>query len=244
MVELLEPRPGDHVLELAAGPGETGFLVLPRIRPGGELLSTDAAPEMMEVAQRRAAELGLTDVRFAVEDAAHLSLRDAAVDGLLCRFGLMLVPDMQRTAAEIARVLRPRGRAVLAVWASSQLNPWMTASGRAALELGLTDPPDRSAPGPFRLSDPEQLTEVVLAGGLEIQHLEDITVTWVAASLDEWWETTRDTSRMLALLLNRISPDQARALRAAAERHLQEYIAEDGSLTVPGVARVVVATAG
>ena len=69
-------------------------------------------------------------------------------------------------------------------------------------------------------------------------------VTWVGASLDEWWETTRDTSRMLALLLGDISAEQARALRAGAERHLQEYIAEDGSLTVPGVARVVAATAG
>ena len=218
--------------------------MLPRIQPGGALLSTDAAPEMVDVARRRAAELGLTGVRFAVEDAADLSLRDDTVDGLLCRFGLMLVPDMERMAAEIARVLRPGARAVLAVWASPQLNPWMTAAARAALELELTEPPDRSAPGPFRLSDPEQLGNVVLAGGLEIERLEEVPVTWVGASLDEWWETTRDTSRMLALLLDDISAEQARALRTGAERHLQEYIAEDGSLTVPGVARVVAATAG
>jgi SAM-dependent methyltransferase len=199
---------------------------------------------MVDVARRRAAELGLTGVRFAVEDAADLSLGDDTVDGLLCRFGLMLVPDMERMAAEIARVLRPGARAVLAVWASSQLNPWMTAAGRAALELGLTEPPDPSAPGPFRLSDREQLGDVILAGGLEIERLEEVPVTWVATSLDEWWETTRDTSRTVSLLFDAISSDQARAVRAGAERHLQEYIAEDGTLTVPGVARVVAATAG
>ena len=69
MVELLDPRPGERILDLAAGPGETGFLVLPRIQPGGELLSTDAAPEMVDVARRRAAALGLERVSFAVEDA-------------------------------------------------------------------------------------------------------------------------------------------------------------------------------
>jgi SAM-dependent methyltransferase len=242
MVELLEPRPGHRILELAAGPGETGFLALPGIQPDGELLSTDAAPEMVEAARRRAVELGLTDVRFGVEDAADLSLPDDAADGILCRFGLMLVPDMGRVADEIARVLRPGGRAVLAVWASSRLNPWMTATGRAALELGLSEPPDHDAPGPFRLSDPAELRSVVLAGGLEIECVEDVQVGWAAGSLDEWWETTRDTSRMLTILLERLSADQVAALRLRAEAHLHEYLADDGSLTVPGLARVIVAT--
>ena len=243
MVELLEPRPGYRILELAAGPGETGFLALPRIQPDGELLSTDAAPEMVDVARRRAAELGLTRVRFGVEDAAGLSLPDNAADGVLCRFGLMLVPDMERVAGEIARVLRPNGRAVLAVWASSRLNPWLTATGRSALELGLSAPPNHDAPGPFRLADPAQLRAVLVAGGLTVEHVEDVPVTWAAGSLDEWWATTSDTSRMLAILLERLSADQIAALRAGAEAHLQEYLAEDGTLTVPGVARVVVATA-
>lgn len=242
MVELLEPRPGLRILELAAGPGETGFLALRGIQPGGELLSTDAAPEMVEVARRRAAELGLTDVGFAVEDAADLSLPTDEVDAVLCRFGLMLVPEMERMTAEIARVLRPGGRAVIAVWASSQLNPWMTAAARAALELGLTEPPDRKAPGPFRLSDPAELRSVVQAGGLEIERVEDVPVAWAAGSFDEWWETTRDTSRMLTSLLKELTADQAVALRSRAEQYLQQYVADDGSLTVPGVARVLVAT--
>jgi len=242
MVELLDPRPGQLLLELAAGPGETGFRALPHVRPGGELLSTDAAPEMVEVARRRATALGLSDVRFAVENAADLSLEDGAVDAVLCRFGLMLVPEMDRAAVEIARVLRPGGRAVLAVWASSRLNPWMTATGRAALELGLVDPPDHDAPGPFRLSDPDRLRSVVAAVGLEIERVEEVPVAWAASSLDEWWETSRDTSRMLTMLLERLAPDESAALRGRSEAHLQEYVADDGTIAVPGLARVVAAT--
>ena len=72
LVELLDPRPGETVLDLAAGPGDTGFLAVPRLLPGGRLVSTDVAPEMVEVARRRAQELGLVEgagLAFAVEDS-------------------------------------------------------------------------------------------------------------------------------------------------------------------------------
>ncbi len=242
MIELLELRPGDRLLEVAAGPGEPGFQALPHVLPGGSLLSTDAAPEMVEAARRRAQELSLTDVGFAVEDAAAMSLPDDAFDRVLCRFGLMLVPDMERAASEIARVVRPGGRAVLAVWASSHVNSWMTAAGRAARALELAPPPDYDAPGPFRLSDEGKLRAVLTGGRLEILAVEDVALTWQASSLDVWWESTRDISRALAGLLERLSEDQAATLRATAEAYLHEYQADDGSLTVPGVARIVVAT--
>ncbi len=243
MIELLDPQPGQLLLELAAGPGETGFRALPRIQPDGELLSTDVAPEMVEVARRHAAALGLDNIRFEVENAAELSLGDDTIDAVLCRFGLMLVPEMDRAAGEIGRVLRPGGRAVLAVWASSRLNPWMTATGKAALELGLVDAPNHDDPGPFRLSDPDRLRSVVEAAGLQIERIEEVPVAWAASSLDEWWETSRDTSRMLGMLVERLTPDETRALREHSESYLQEYVADDGSIAVPGLARVVAATA-
>ncbi len=243
MLALLGPNPGDRVLEVAAGPGETGFAVLPRIRPGGQLISTDGSPEMVEAARRRAAELGLTGVEFAVEDAAALSLESRSVDGVLCRFGIMLVPEMERVASEIERVLRPGAAAVLAVWASTRVNPWMTAPGRAALELGYTEPPDPEAPGPFRLADPDRLRAVIASGGLQLEAVEDVPVSWIAESLDEWWEATCDTSRLLTTLLARLSTDEAVALRQGAERHLAEFVRPDGSVAAPGVARVVLARA-
>lgn len=243
LVDLLEPRPGQVILELAAGPGDTGFSALPRLLPGGRLVTTDVAPEMLDAARRRAAELGLEDVSFAVEDAAALTFDDDAFDGILCRWGLMLIPDMDAAAAEMRRVARPGGRVALAVWASPGANEWMTASGRAALELGLTEPSDPEAPGPFRLSGEGALEAVLSGAGLSVQAIEDVPLMWHASSVDEWWEISTDMSRLLALLRAQLTDDQLADVRQAAERRLARYLDPDGTLAVPSLARVAVATA-
>jgi SAM-dependent methyltransferase len=242
LVELLDPRPGETILELAAGPGDTGLLAARSLAPGGRLVSTDVAPEMIQAAQRRAVELGLEDsVTFQVEDMTALSLDDASVDGVVCRWGLMLVPDIPRATREIARVLRPGGRVALAVWADADDNDWMTAPGRTALELGLVERPDPEAPGPFRLSRDGLLAEVLTEAGLTTETVEDVVVTWRAPALSEWWPVARDTSRGLALILERATEEEAAAVREGAEKRLQRYVQPDGSLVVPGLARVALA---
>jgi SAM-dependent methyltransferase len=196
---------------------------------------------MLDAARRRAAELGLDDVGFQVEDAAALTLADASVDGILCRWGLMLVPDMEAAAAEVRRVLRPGGRAALAVWGAPDDNGWMTAPGRSALELGLVELPDPAAPGPFRLSAEGAFTAVLESAGLTVESADEVRLVWRSSSLDEWGEAVRDTSRMLSSLLERLSPDDAQAVREGAERRLAEWVQSDGSVAVPGVARVALA---
>lgn len=242
LVELLEPAPGQSVVEVAAGPGDTGLLAAPLLLPGGRLLSTDGVPDMVGAARRRAAELGIANVDFAVADAAELPLADASFDGALCRFGVMLVPDCVAAARELGRVVRPGGRVTVAVWAEGEQNPWMTVTGRAALRLGLMDPPDPEAPGPFRLAAPGRLRRVLEQAGLEVQHEEEVAVTWRAASLDEWWAVALDTSRMLSLLVARLDVADVDRIRRASEKRLEPFLAEDGSLAVPGVARVALAT--
>jgi SAM-dependent methyltransferase len=243
LVELLDPRPGETMLELAAGPGDTGLFAARSLAPGGHLVSTDFAQEMVDAARRRAAELGLGDelVSFGLEDMTSLSFDDGSFDGVVCRWGLMLVPDIPAAASEIARVLRPGGRAALAVWADPDDNDWMTAAGRSALELGLAERPDADAPGPFRLSLDGLLAEVLREAGLRIELIEDVELTWRVPSLAGWWDVARDTARSLALILENATDEQAEAVRAGGERRLEQYVQPDGSLAVPGRARVALA---
>ena len=110
LVDEVDPQPGQTVLELTAGPGETGFLIAPRLGPTGRLISSDFVPAMVEAAQRGATERGLANVECRVLDAQQIDLPDSSVDRVLSRFGLMLVPEQERALAEIRRVLRPEGR--------------------------------------------------------------------------------------------------------------------------------------
>ena len=128
---------------------------------------------MVEAARRRAAELGLEGVTFAVEDAASLTLADGSVDGVLCRWGLMLVPDIESAPARSRAFSGPDGRAALAVWADPEENEWMTASGRArsssASWSGRT-PTRRGRSGSPR----RRLVALLASAGLEVATVEDV----------------------------------------------------------------------
>ena len=132
----------------------------------------------------------------------------------------------------------------LAVWADPNDNDWMTAPGRSALELGLVERPDPEAPGPFRLSGEGLVQEALTEAGLTVETVEEVEVMWRVPSLAAWWEVARDTSRSLALILEDVTEDQADAVRAGAERRLGRYVQPDGSLSVPGMARVALAHRG
>ena len=115
LVEHLEPRDGQTVLEIAAGPGDTGFLAAPRLGTG-RLVSTDLAPSMVDAARKRGAELGITNVEYRTLDAQAMDFEDASFDGIMCRLGFMLMPEPAAALRECRRVLRQGGRLVFAVF--------------------------------------------------------------------------------------------------------------------------------
>jgi SAM-dependent methyltransferase len=241
LIELADPGGDDVVLELAAGPGETGFAAAARLGSGGRLLSTDFAPEMVEVARRRGGELGLTNVEFRTMDAMAIDYTDSSVNVVLCRFGVMLTPEPSVTLGEIRRVLCEGGRAAIAVWAEAERNLWISAGGAAARDLELVPARDPDAPGPFRLADKARLRTLVEDAGLRVDVLEEVPVTCHAGSLDEWWEVAVDMSPGLSALAAS-SADALSRVRAAAEEQLAPYVADDGSVAPPGVAIAVLAS--
>ena len=93
LITKLAPQPGDTVLELGAGPGDTGFAAAALVGEAGRLISSDFSPEMVEVARRRGADLGLENVDYRVIDAERIDLDVASVDGVLCQSAFMLVAD-------------------------------------------------------------------------------------------------------------------------------------------------------
>jgi ubiquinone/menaquinone biosynthesis C-methylase UbiE len=87
------------------------------------LISSDFSPTMLDEARKRGAERGIENVEYEVIDAVKIELEDDSVDGVLCRFGYMLMHDAEAALAETRRVLRPGGRVAFSVWASPERNP-------------------------------------------------------------------------------------------------------------------------
>lgn len=237
LVSLLDAAEGDRILELAAGPGGVGFHVAPRVGPTGSVLVSDFAPEMVEAARRRAAELGLANVEHAVIDGQETGLAEASFDGVVCRFGYMLMPDPVRGLAETRRVLRPGGRAAFAVWGDRRSNSWGTSATQALVELGHLEPPDPYGPGPFALDDDARLEAAVAAARLVLERVEDVGVVWRLSSADAWWEVMSDLSATLQEAVAQLDERELAALRERAEHHLGGR--QDGEgLAVDGLARV------
>ena len=132
MLKALGPERGQTILELAAGTGETGFAAARAIGPDGRLICTDFAPEMAAAARRESERLGLANVEHREMDAERMDLDDDSVDGVLCRWGYMLMSDPAMALAETRRVLRDGGRLSLSVWGAAAAQPLGLLAGQGA----------------------------------------------------------------------------------------------------------------
>ena len=168
---------------------------------------------------------------------------DGAYDVVLCREGLMFVPDPARAAAEIARVLRPGGRAAIAVWAARERNPWLGLVLDAVTEQTGTPVPPPGVPGPFSLADPDGLVRLLSDAGLADITLDEIPVPLRAPTFDEWWARTTALAGPLAQRLAALPDDAARAVRERARRSTAPY-ATGAGLDLPGVTLLASARRG
>lgn len=236
LVDQVDPQPGQTVLDLAAGPGETGFLAAARVGGSGLLISSDFAPEMVAAARRGASDRGLDNVECRVIDAQQIDLPDASVDGVLSQFGLMLVPEQERAVAEVRRVLRQGGRLTYATWGPPDRNPWIFQIVVALLQNGIAPPGDPFAPGGlFSLSAPERNHALTSGAGFSDVTVEEITGVMRFDSVDEYWTHVTEVAGPIAELVGSLGSEQLGAIRATLEPSLAPY-ERAGALELPWTA--------
>jgi SAM-dependent methyltransferase len=241
MLDAVAPQPGQRVLEIAAGLGETGLLAAELVAPAGGVIISDQADAMLAGARERAAELGLSNVEFQAINAEWIDMKVASVDVVLCRWGYMLMADPPAALGETRRVLRPGGRVALAVWDAIESNPWAHVPALELGERGLSSWPAPGTPGPFALGKAERVYEMLEQAGFAEVDVESLPLSRRHASFEEFWETTLDLSRGFhdAVL------DRPRAeideIEAAVRARLEPFTSAAGVLDIP--ARTLVASA-
>jgi len=242
LVEAIRPQPGQTVLELAAGPGVTGFLAAELVQPGGTLISSDFAEPMLEVARQRATAQGLDNVEFRVVDAESIDLDTASVDGVLCRWGYMLMADPAAALGETRRVLRPGGRVALAAWDGPEANPWATAMMPSLLKRSLVPVPDPKDPGMFAFAGPGKIEGLLGDAGFLDVEVGAVDVEMVYDDAGDWLAVTTDCSRPFADAMAEV--DDATKAQVAEEiaQVLEPFRADDAKLHLPGRSLVAAAS--
>lgn len=243
MVEAIHPQVGHDVLELAAGPGDTGLLAAELVAPVGKLICTDAVEPMLDLARARAAELGIRNVEFRLMEAEWIDLPAASVDAVLCRWGLMLLVDPAAALREARRVLRPGGRLALAAWDAPERNPWTSLPRAALAERGLLPPRDPEEPDMFAFAAPGRIGELLADAGFAEVEVAALDLEQRYADAEDFWAATLALSPTFADALAALDPAERDEVHAALAALAEGFREHDGALVLPARALVAAATA-
>jgi len=167
----------------------------------GRAIITDFAPQMVAAARRRAEEVGVKNAEFRVLDAERMDLETDSVDGVLCRWGYMLMINPAAAFAETRRVLRPGGRLAFSVFAVPERNPWASLVGRVLVTQGHIPPPDPEAPSIFAMADPGRIRGLIVGAGFAEPEIEEVSFIWTFAEYDDYWRFLTEVAGAIASVL-------------------------------------------
>lgn len=218
--------PGEHVLDLAAGPGLLARDAARQVLPGGWVLASDIAEGMLAEGQRRAATEGLPDLLAAACDAEHLAFGDGCFDAALIGLGLFIFPQPARALAEVRRVLRPGGRVALSVWGQRERVPLISRAQDCIARL--LPAPKVPRPSVFRLGEAEALTALLHAAGFGAVEITPHVFSCRFDSADAYWQAFLDLAGGAAEALARLPEATQAELRTAVADDIEAHRDDQG----------------
>jgi SAM-dependent methyltransferase len=240
MIDHLDIAEDQQHLDVASGTGEPGLSIAQRAARGRVVL-TDIAPEMLDVAERRAVAQRITNIETKACTADELPFADAVFDSVSVRFGYMFFPDAAKATAEFARVLKPGGRICSSVWVKPDQNPWTSIiMGAIGTEVALS-PPDPDAPSMFRYAATGSIGSVYAAAGLHDIAEWDVDVELVTSSAAEYWDMMSEHVSLAVTALQQVGGPARQRIRAHVVTDVMAY-ENDDRIRLPGVACCSVAT--
>jgi SAM-dependent methyltransferase len=168
-LRLVAPRPGQRVLDVGCGFGDTTQRIAGLVGPGGEALGVDAAPRFVETARQEAADAGVANARFAVLDVQTTPI-EGRFDLAFSRFGTMFFANPVAALRNVRAALEPGSPLVMVVWRRRVDNPWLHRA--QTIVEGIVARPEEydeptCGPGPFSMADADTTSEIVVIAGFE-----------------------------------------------------------------------------
>jgi ubiquinone/menaquinone biosynthesis C-methylase UbiE len=231
MIEELQLRDSDQVLDVAAGTGEPGLTIARRV-PHGKVVSTDLAEGMLAIARETAQRLNLSNFQATLADACALPFADGVFDAVSCRMGFMFFPDTSVAAREMARVLKPGGHIAASVWAGQEKNPWITTIMGVITKTLQLPPPPPGAPGMFRCARPGATAELFLAAGFRDVREREVAGQVVYDDPDFYWTNMLEIAAPVVSALSKTDDTTREKIKAEVFHSLRENAAAHGGRVV------------
>jgi ubiquinone/menaquinone biosynthesis C-methylase UbiE len=217
LVELAGLGPGDTVLDVATGYGEPALTAAHAVGPGGRVVATDLAEDMLAFGRERAVQAGLDNLELLEADAEALRFDDETFDAILSRQGLQFLPDVPGTLRRFHSFLKREGRLAAAVWGPPDTVQFALPIPVIFKELELPPPPP-GRPGPFALADAGALARLVADAGFQDVETGTVTAIYETASPEDFTQWTRDVAPPIVNLVKGQPPDvQERVWRKVTE---------------------------
>jgi enediyne biosynthesis protein CalE5 len=242
IVELAAVRPGHRVLDLATGNGEPAATAARVVGPSGRVVAVDQSAGMLAIARERAAALGLGNMEFVESDAESLVFNPASFEAVVCRWGLMFMPDLDATCAALRAVLKPGGRFATAVWAAAPKVPMITLAAEQIRAITGAKPPPPGALQPLRLADTSILTRALTAAGLRNIREERMNVRFEFGSVTDFIAFRAGVGASRAMM-EKLPPETRARVVAAIGDAARSFTGADGVVRFDNETILVAATA-
>jgi ubiquinone/menaquinone biosynthesis C-methylase UbiE len=174
LVQRIGISEGMRVLDLGCGDGTTA---IPAARTGADVLGVDIARNLVEAGNKRAAELGLSNLKFQEGDATNLAdLPDQEFDLAMSTFGAMFAPKPFNVAKEMVRVTKPGGRVVMGNWIPN--DPTLVAQ-ILRISSAYTPPPPEGFVSPMTWGVEANVIERFAAAGIPADRISFVRDTFI-----------------------------------------------------------------
>ncbi|HYI35950.1 MAG TPA: class I SAM-dependent methyltransferase [Thermoleophilaceae bacterium] len=168
-MDLIQPRPGDRVLDIGCGFGDASQQLAERVGPEGSVHGVDASARFVETARREAADAGLGNVIFEVADVEATDF-PAEFDLAFSRMGTMFFANPVAALRHVRAALVPGGRLCMVVWRQKIENDWMYRAEQAVesfVEEDEQSDEPTCGPGPFSMANADTTSGILTAAGFE-----------------------------------------------------------------------------